>query len=280
MQLDEYASYYVSLVDGSAGYLKQIRWCLVDFERVVGPVQIHELSIDLINRYLRDCKTRLAPRTRANRRGYLRTLLRHASTNQAISPRPTIDSVPLAFVKVPQTKVEAWTPEQVRCLLAVVDGLRGRYSCGFDKRLYWRSYVLSAWDLGLRGCDMRSLERSWIPPHGAFSVVQAKTGHIVYCRLREAALTAIAEFQHPGRLIWPRWCSEKTYGEIARRLVRLAGLPGSMGWLRASAATATEISQPGTGHLFLGHASRKTFLAHYYDQSQQISRPQPPPLGD
>lgn len=279
MNLREYARYYVALVDGSDGYLRQIEWALHDFEKVVGPIALADLTVELINRYLRERKEQLAPRTRKNRRGYLRTLLHHAASNTAIADRPTLPDAPLARVKVPDTIVEAWTPSQVGQLLTVIDGLDGSYRNGFSKRLYWRSYILAAWDLGLRGCDMRSIERSWIPPDGRFSIVQAKTGRIVWLQLRPPAMEAINDFQHAGRLIWPLWCRQNTWGKIAQALVRRAGLPGSIGWLRASAATATEVTQPGTGHLFLGHTNRRTFEQHYFDRRQEVSRPQPPLLG-
>lgn len=278
MNLTEYATYYVSLSDGSDGYLDQIHCGLRDFERVTGICNVADLTVAAINDYLRQTKHRLAPRTRWNRRGYLRMLLWHASTNPALTDKPAPPNEPLAHVKVPQTIVQAWTPQQVQTLLLTVDRLRGEYRGGLNKRGYWRSYVLAAWDLGLRGCDMRSVERNWIQPHGAITIVQRKTGRIVQGRLRQPALEAIAEFQHPGRLIWPQWCRLDAWRKCARRIVHRAGLPGSIGWLRASAATATEIAQPGTGHLFLGHSNRQTFESHYFDRSQQLDGPQPPLL--
>lgn len=278
VDIHDYAAYYRALADGSRGYGDQLHWCLVDFERVTGITELADLSVDAINRYLSATKERLAPKTRANRRGYLRMLLNHAATNPAIKDGPSIPDEPLAKVRVPDAIVRAWSPDEVARLLAAVNRLRGRYVNGFSKRLYWRSYILSAWDLGLRGCDMRSIERDWIPDHGRLTIVQAKTGRVVSCQLRPPAMEAIAEFKHGGRLIWPLWCRIDSWRKVARKLVTNAGLSGSIGRLRASAATALEITQPGTGHLFLGHSNRQTFERHYFDRSQQLSRPQPPLL--
>jgi len=277
MRLPEYARYYVSLVDGSDGYLDQVMYALKDFERVVGEIQVKELSGEKINQYLRDTKGRLSPKTRSNRLGYLKTLLKHAQTNPVLEDRPSCRD-PIGQVKVPERIVESWTVEEVQQLLAYIETMRGRYRNGFDKRLYWRSYVLAGWDLGLRGCDLRSLERDWVPSSGRLTIVQAKTGRVVVGQLRQPALNAIEDFQHDGRLIWPVWCRMCSWRKTARKVVRNAGVKGSIGWLRSSAATATEVESPGTGHLFLGHSNRETFVRHYYDRSQAASIPLPPPI--
>lgn len=109
-------------------------------------------------------------------------------------------------------------------------------------------------------------------------IVQAKTGRVVHGRLRPAALAAIGEFLLRDRreLVWPLWCNLEVWRTIARRLVRRAGLPGSIGWLRRSAATACELAHPGAGYQFLGNTP-DVFFAHYFDRSQ-VDVPQPPPL--
>ncbi len=179
-------------------------------------------------------------------------------------------------MRLRQTPPSAWTVDQVRSLLEAAGRLSGTYAGRFSKSGYWRSYILAGWDLGWRGCDLRSLPIAAVAPR--LAIVQQKTQRPVFGRLRPAALAAIADFVggDERELVWPLWCKISTWRLIARRLVSRCDLPGSIGWLRSSAATACELAHPGRGYQFLGNTPT-VFYRHYFDQSQ-TEPPQPPAL--
>ena len=109
--------------------------------------------------------------------------------------------------------------------------------------------------------------------------MQAKTGRHVVGTINDEARQAIAELcaSHGQDKIFPQWCRINTWRLIAKRLVRRAGLPGSIGRLRHSAGTAVENLHPGKGPQFLGNTPA-VFYAHYYDRRLAVDLPAPPPL--
>lgn len=290
MTLLEYIQSYISYRDGSPGYANQMRYAVNDLQRFAGR-ELHpwDLSKKLINEYLYDCRDRLAPATRRNRRGYFSALLEFAAEDEELSERPSRLGR-LAQIKVPETIVTTWTIEQVQQLYSHAGSVRGSYgghrlegglrSLEVPKAKYWQAWILASWDTAWRGCDLRSLERDWIPTHGRLVIQQNKTGKIVASQLRPETIAAIDALiaEHRSRLCFPLWCRLDAWRAAAAVLVRRAKLEGSIGWLRSAAATAAEVAHPGSGHLLTGHASRVTFLRHYCDQSQVSSVPLPPSL--
>ena len=73
-----------------------------------------------------------------------------------------------------------------------------------------------------------------------------------------------ASFPPDRELIWPLWGRLGCWRRAAKRLVRAAGLPGSIGRLRHSSGTAVEIKHPGRGHEHLGN-TRAVFERNYLD---------------
>lgn len=278
MYLDDYAAVLVARCDGSPGYAAQLHWTISHFEKFAGrQLTLADLSEQLLNDFMRSCRDRLAPCTRRSRRNMILRLWRFAATDPLLEDRPLPPRMEaITRIKVPQTPVEAWTLEEVRRLYGVAGGLTGKYGDRFDKSAYWQSYILAAWDLGWRGCDLRTFPVAAAKER--VKIVQQKTGRVVYGRLRPPALRAIGRFvaDDPRELVWPLWCRLSVWRLIARRLVRRAGLPGSIGWLRGAAATACELVHPGKGYRFLGNTP-DVFYRHYFDRSQG-ELPQPPPL--
>lgn len=278
VNLSDYATLYVQRRDGSPGYLDQLRWTISAFERFAGrPLQLDDLTEQLINDYLWRHRDALAPSTRRNRRNMIVRLWRHAAHDPLLDSRPrqpVRDA--LAHVRQVQTIPRAWSADQVRRLLGVAGGLRGKYGGRLEKSAYWRSWILADWDLGWRGCDMRAFPVAAVAAR--VTIVQRKTGRVVHGALRQEARDAIRDFlgRDDREFVWPLWCRLSTWRVIARRLVARAGLPGSIGWLRHSAATACENAHPGQGYQFLGNTP-DVFYAHYYDRSHG-DLPQPPEL--
>lgn len=275
MLLDQWAAAYAARRDACPKYAENLRAAARGLSRTAGgPVRTAELSADLLNRHLRSLAARLlSDQHRANQRRLLLTLWRSAA-RRGLAVTPPLDDV--ATVRVRDRLVRAWSLEEVRQLLAAAESAPG--ACGtIPARLYWPSYVRAAWDTGLRGCDLRSLEFAWLKARVQY--VQRKTGRRIWLSLRPATLQAIAachSAQPSSRLVWPLWCHMRNWRLAAADLVASAGLAGSIGRLRHSSGTAAEGANPGRGHEFLGNG-RAVFERHYLAEPPS-DRPLPPEL--
>lgn len=248
MLLNQAIDIYVRAVDGSAGYRNQLRWCVAALERFARrALAVPDVTGDFLGKYLAWAKeAKLSPVTRRSRRNMLLRLCRHFGHEIANPPR----------VKVPPPVPHAWSVEQVRTLLETARSSRHHHR-------YWNAYVLTAWDTGLRRCDLFQLRAADL---GLRSVVrQKKTGKPIAIHLRSAALEALRQL--PGECPLAPWCQLSVWSRCAQRLVRRAQLPGSIGWLRHSAATAVELEHPGKGYLFTGNTP-EVFYRHYFDRSK------------
>lgn len=279
--LRDYALLYVRLMDGSDGYLRQMEWAIHSFEQWLGrELDVVELTEDLINGYLASTRESLSSQTRLSRRNMLLRLWRHASTNPALTARPSIPNRDLiARVRRIHSAPRLWGVNDCLRLLKESGKLQGTYRGGISKPLYWQAWILASWSSGLRRCDLMQLARKDISPTRRVVIVQQKTGrHVVGEFLPEAmsAIDALCD-QHGKQTIFPLWCSIRCWRKIARRLIRRAGIGGSIGKIRGSAGTAVEFRHPGQGHLFLGN-SESVFQRHYLDRSLAEELPHPPPL--
>jgi site-specific recombinase XerD len=277
MNLASFVRQYAAGRDVSDRYVDQLRWFVSAWEHAEGrTLTLDDLNLDAINRHLRSTRERLSPETRKSRRRMALTLWQ-AAADELLLPEPPRRKV--MAIRVPDKLQHAWTLDQVRLLLRATDRLRGFYQGGLRRREYWRSYVLAAWDTGLRGCDLRRVEFASIQPTGQIVLIQHKTGRRHEVRLSATALAAVQEHAQPARkLVWPLWGRLERWRREAQALVRKAGLTGSIGQLRHSSGTAVELANPGHGHEFLGN-TRAVFERHYLDRTLLPSeRPRPPAL--
>lgn len=285
MLLSDYAPRYVAMQDGSEGYLKQFLWTIAALEKFAGK-QLHfeDVNADLLNGYLMATKDSLAPVTRRSRRNMIRRLVLTAHDDDSLHfhlPR----ALRLATVRQRGTMPEAWSVDQVRRLLDAASNLEGRYRVskhgrvldrlGPVKRDYWRAYILAAWDSGWRGCDLRRLNTSKLNERGMIGIVQQKTGKPHVSRLRPAAIEALKKLGGSEPL--KEWCEIVVWRRLAQRLVKSSGLEGTIGMLRHSSGTATEIAHPQKGYQFLGNTP-DVFFKHYFDRTHLTDLPQPPEL--
>lgn len=277
MRLIDFVHRYGQSRDVSCDYVKQLVHCVHAVDSTLKrSVQVNELTADLLNEFLHKQKgLGLKPNTRKNRRRMLLTLWRNASANGLVAP---INCVPIAPVRQVDTIVEAWTSDQVRQLLELAENLPGNMpKLELPKALYWGSWIRSAWDSGLRGCDLRRMERKHIGCEGSVSLVQVKVGKRQRIKLRASTVACIDRSlcACPRDLVWPVWTSIPQWRKAAKKLVALAGLPGSIGLLRHSSGTDVELAAPGRGHEHLGN-TRAVFLAHYFDDRlAAFDRPMP-----
>jgi integrase len=264
--LAEFVERYIASRDISDGYSDQLRNLVRSFEASIGQtVYTESLTPELANRHLKATRERMTPETRKSHRKMLLTLWQAAADAGLTGEPPRRKVMP---IRVPDKLQRAWDVEQVRMLLAAAERLRRYYPHGIERRAYWRSYIMAAWDSGLRGCDMRLVPREAIGDDGRCVLVQHKTGKIRKVHFRPETMAAINETFPPNReTVWPLWGRLEQWRRDAKKLVILAGLKGSIGLLRHSSGTAVEVQCPGRGHEHLGN-TRAVFEKHYLDKGK------------
>lgn len=260
-----YATQYVKMVDGSRGYANQLKWTVKYLEQFVGrKLNIEELHDTTIRDYVLAHRTKLAPQTLRNRRNMLWRLCERAAIDPEIEPKPPYPRRQvLPKVKVGAPLVDAWSVAEVRRLVRVAENMDGSWSGG-PLSDYWSSYIRAAWDSGLRGCDLRTLEYGWINQEGRMAIKQQKTQRVVYAAFRPSTMEAVNRcWRDDRRLVWPMYCCMSEWRKTAADIVEEANLKGAIGKLRHSAGTSCEILHPGHGHHFLGN-SQAVFDRHYF----------------
>lgn len=263
MRLIELVERYVASRDVTDAYTNQLRWLSNAVSRTIGhEPTVEDLTVETVNRHLKSTRDTMTPETRKSHRRMLLTLWQ-AAADEGLTGEPPRRKV--MQIRVPDRLQRAWNVDEVKALLIAANDFTGRYKNDVPKRLYWRSYILAAWDSGLRGCDLRKLPRRSIADDGACTLVQKKTGRMLRVRFRKATLDAIAESYPPDRdLIWGLWGRLECWRREAKRLLECAGLVGGIRQLRHSSGTAVEILHPGRGHEHLGN-TRAVFERHYLD---------------
>lgn len=247
--------------------VKQLECVARAFEKFAGRVPLAEVTDDLANRWLIDMQaTKLAPVTIHSRRRLFLTLWRAAYDAGLVERLPQR----VRRIRVPEIVPRAFLEAEMRALLLAADALKGDVpDLKIPRRLWWRSFLLAAFDSALRLSDLLSIERDWIWPGGRLSIIQAKTGRAHTVLLSPETLAAIEESiaANPRRrLIWPLWCSRDCWHRHFRRLVKAAGLPaGSSKWIRRASASYVEAQHPGCGSAHLGHRSADIARKHYFD---------------
>lgn len=276
MLLTDYVVRYAQRRDVSAGHIAQLRYAVTGLQKNAGRLlDLEDWSHDLVNGYLAALRT--AGRSdyyRLKRRNNLLTTWAAAADEGLVAPpnRRLVMRIKCAARIVP-----AWTPAQVRQLLVAAEALSGQ-TCGVRSCLYWGSYCRMAWDSGLRGCDLRSLECGWIRP--SMVTIQRKTGKAVRLQLHPSTVAAVTECiaAKPRRFVWDYHKCIELWRAEARSLVKAAGLPGSIGWLRRSSGTNVEGRSPGRGHEHIGD-TRACFERHYLARELiEETRPMPEEL--
>lgn len=276
MKLTEFVECYAAQRDLEETSVGQYRLAARAFENWAGVSSLDEVTPEQINAHLRWLKTvGRADTTRHSRRRDLLLLLRAARRDfpfDLVSP-----------VKVSDRITRAWTRAQVEHLLKIAGEIAGEYSTAIPRAMWWQTYILAAWDSGMRACDLLSVEYSWMSASGGFSIIQRKTGqkHRVQFSPVTRGMIDVSMRAAPKRaLIWPLWGRREVFAKGAKRLIRAAGLQGTMKWLRRASATEIEREHPGCASRHLGHKTPGLAERFYIDYDQlDMNRPTPRPLG-
>lgn len=284
MMLLDYVDSYALSHDIRPATLEQYRVTANVLNRWKGkPVDVAELGDDLVNRFIRDIGATSKPHTVASKKRQLLAIWRSAA-EEGLCQHPKR----IRAVKLPETKRDTWTAEQVRVLVEALEKINGRFPQSEVQRgLALSALVRVAWDTGMRRSDIFRLERAHAENDGWLEIVQRKTGRLVLCRLSEATrktiLRTFDDWAPPRRLIWPGGPS------VIRRMTSLiADTAEDIGLsshltpfkaLRRSSITAVEQQAPGAGYLQAGHTNANTTIRFYLNPAiAQMAKPMPPEL--
>lgn len=258
----EIAESYIESHDISAGHALALRSHAANYAA--------ELSAQALNAHLKTLRQRgRSDSCIRNRRVYVLMLWRFAASRDWL-PDPPLSKI--MRVRVRDLVVRGYQPAQVAALKESASLLRGRYKSGVERAEWWRSFVSAAWDTGLSTCDLLDVRREWIGADGEFTTVRRKTGRRVVVGLHERTLTEIdATFPPERELIWPLTVSREMMRRTFAKLARLAGVGGSLKWLRAGSGTSVD-ERHGHGEWHLGN-TRQVFERHYLCHSLRARLP-------
>jgi site-specific recombinase XerD len=252
--------------DVSSGYVQCLYNSVSRFSRFLGRLaSIEDLNAPAINRFLRSlAEEGKKPPTIRGRRANLVVLWRFGHKLELLAAEPKN----VKTIKIPETIPTAFLLEEISLLIKSADRLKGQFSNGRCKRLWWTSLLHAKYDTGLRLADVLSIERPWIQA-GTVTIVQAKTGHQHTAPLRDSTLALIGQMmgKQATGLIWPLWGRREVFYRAFKKLREDAGLKaGTSRWLRRSSYSYVEASNPGMGAAHLGHKTPGLAKKHYEDR--------------
>lgn len=215
-----------------------------------GPVPLDAFDVELVNKFLH--AKQVAGRAwmyRRSLRNALRAMLNFVDKPGKLRP-----------VRWEGLHPTAWTPEEVQRLIdaAPDDG--------------WRTRIALAYFTGLNQVDLERVEKRHIVS-GVLEWRRSKTGKLVKVRVPDWLVDRLP----PSGPVCPRTCSEEWVRRVFARMVKAAGLAGTMKVLRKSSGTLVESQHPGCGHLHLGN-TRAVFELHYMNPERGLTALSPPAL--
>lgn len=240
--------------------------------------KLPEFTAKAINSYLRARQESLSPSSVANDRRVLLTLWRYAWEESLIDSPPR----GVMRIKVPAKPVQAWTMAECLALVKGAEKFSStRMRNGANLGAFLKCWVMLAYETGARYGDIFAWKADNFRGT-AVGWVTSKTGVPCTRILSHQALALVSQMldASPDGTVLGWVCCRRQSFKLMRALIESCGLPAGSGrWLRRSAATHVEMTQPGKAQWFLGHRTPGLAARHYLDQSQLLGTVTgPPPL--
>jgi integrase len=285
VELTAYVERYRLTHDVEASTVGQLRNAAKLITRFAGgQLTVESLSEELVNRWLLVRREAgLSPDTvRGNRTSIL--MLWRSAAEEGFTREPGR----ICRIKRRDRVIRAFNADDLAALLSAADSMQGAYRRHrIPQRLYLRSFVLAAYDTGLRLSDLLVIRRRdiWWPDSkgtAILSLVQTKTKHSHRVHLREATMREVDACAKSGQsreYIWGG-VTKRHFFVRMRRLCQAAGLIGSSKLIRRAGASyvAKELGESAASR-FLGHRSPELARRNYLDQNiVACEAPMPPPL--
>jgi integrase len=254
MLLQEFAKRYATRIGAKPGYLEQL---LVFTKRL--PWQVEDMTTEMVDDYLTEALTNLAPNTVANHRRMLTTLMveaRRLGLNRCIVER-------FRRVKVPPPLPVAWSLTEIKHLVETARRTPGLVHDLFPKASFLEAWFLTAYATGLRAGDL--IDMRWDQLRGRkIYVRQNKTSTPHVAVFTDEALAACRALPKRPR-IFGDFAALNTIQQWVAECVERAGLSGSTKTLRKSCATYAKVKGMSPKQK-LGHRTDGLAERHYVDQ--------------
>ena len=262
--------------------LDNLRFKLNQFARTIGRESTWgDFDRMTINRAIAKALETCNPETVRNFRSALLSLWRGAVEAGYLESPPTR----IRQIKVPAKAPRAWTLPELQKVLAIAGNLRGKVNgSSILRRNFWRAFILVAYFSGLRFADLRSLRWENISSRGTITVTMEKTGDLLRCQLPSDVQGALALIRPADISDSPlvfggsmNACNLQRF--FRKRIIKPAGVGGSIKTLRKTGASHVEAANPGSARGFLGHRSYSLCYRSYVDPNiVQHRKPTPPKL--
>jgi site-specific recombinase XerD len=275
----DYLPYYTVERGLNAGSSRQLRHRLNQFERILGrAAEWADFNEGTVNHVLATLlASGLNPSTVRGVRSGILALWNAAYEGRILDHQPGR----IRKIKIPAMRPQCWTMEQLTILSGAIEKLGGRMknAPNLTRRRFWKAFVLTGYYSGLRLGDLMRLEWTNFRDN-ELSVVMGKTGDLLCCRLPDDCMEALKHVHAQRRKkVFGDILNQSNLQQFFRRILRAAGLPGSVKWLRRTGASHVEAAFPGAAKGFLGHRTHGLAYKHYVDPTiVQQQKPQPPSL--
>lgn len=243
----------------------------------------HDLNAVSINRFLEHRESVVKNATVVGERAILRALWSAANEAEPDSPW-YVPAKPARLRRLRREEVDVcgWDGDQLKSLLLATERQRGMFRTSAVGKVarapFWRAFLLTAYDTGLRLGDMLRLTAEQITSEGSFRIKQNKTGKFLTIWISREAFEAI-QFSlnlQPRKLIFGGVLTKACFHKAWRKMAREIGLRGGTKFLRRTSGSMIERARPGQGHVHLGNGAA-VFAKHYRVERLINDKPVLPP---
>lgn len=245
----------------TAGHLLD---CAAVYSRKLGrQAEANDLTAVGINALLvNETNAGRSPYTVKNRRSGLRVLRNFALRRGLVADLGET----IRRVHCPPLAVDGYDVAKMAALVEHAARLDGTVrKTAIPRNLWWESFLLTKWELGLRIGDLPRIEPRHFQRDGWLFVHESKTGKEGWLRIRPPVTAAIGRCldASPGRhRIWPGYKMRTLFREF-KRLAAQASVFGTSRYVRRGAGSEYEHLHPGGGWRFLRQSGPQVFENHY-----------------
>lgn len=247
---------------------------------------LHDLNALSINRFLEHREAVVKNATVVGERAILRALWSAANESEPgcewhIPTKPAR----LRRLRREEADVCGWDESQLRSLLLATERQCGMFRTSKVGKIarapFWRAFLLTAYDTGLRLGDLLRLTAEQIPAAGAVRIKQNKTGKFLTVWISDEAFQAIRATldQQPRELIFGKVMTKSCFHKAWRKMTKGAGIHGGTKFIRRTSGSMVERARPGQGHIHLGNGAN-VFAKHYRVERLINDKPVLPPRID
>jgi integrase len=243
----------------------------------------HDLNAVSINRFLEHRESVVKNATVVGERAILRALW--CAANEAEPDCEWyVPAKPARLRRLRREEVDVcgWDGEQLKSLLLATERQRGMFRTSAVGKVarapFWRAFLLTAYDTGLRLGDMLRLTTEQVSAEGSLRIKQNKTGKFNTVWISKEASEAInysLQLQ-PRRLVFGGVLTKACFHKAWRKMVRELGMRGGTKFIRRTSGSMIERARPGQGHIHLGNGAN-VFAKHYRVERLINDKPVLPP---